>query len=77
MKPLSERPLLLLLAAVQFTHIMDFMIMMPLGPQLMRDLAVSPAQFSSLVAAYSVTAGIVGLVAAPFVDRYDRRPLLG
>jgi DHA1 family inner membrane transport protein len=76
MKPLAERPLLLLLAAVQFTHIMDFMIMMPLGPQLMRDLAVSPAQFSVLVAAYSVTAGIVGLLAAPFIDRHDRRPLL-
>ncbi|PYK57669.1 MAG: hypothetical protein DME21_16840 [Verrucomicrobia bacterium] len=39
MRPLSERSLLLLLlAAVQFTHIMDFMIMMPLGPQLMREL---------------------------------------
>jgi MFS transporter, DHA1 family, inner membrane transport protein len=76
MKPFSERPLLLLLAAVQFTHIMDFMIMMPLGPQLMRDLSVSPGQFSSLVAAYSITAGIVGLMFAPFIDRFDRRPLL-
>jgi MFS transporter, DHA1 family, inner membrane transport protein len=40
---LSERKLLLLLAAVQFTHIMDFMIMMPLGPQLMRELGISSA----------------------------------
>jgi DHA1 family inner membrane transport protein len=76
MKPFSERPLLLLLAAVQFTHIMDFMILMPLGPQLMRDLSVSPGQFSSLVAAYSITAGIVGLLFAPFIDRFDRRPLI-
>ena len=38
MRPLSERSLLQLLAAVQFTHIMDFMIKMPLGPQLMREL---------------------------------------
>ena len=45
-KPLlSEKRLLLLLAAVQFTHIMDFMIMMPLGPQLMRQLEISAAQF--------------------------------
>jgi predicted MFS family arabinose efflux permease len=38
---ISERNLLLLLAAVQFTHIMDFMIMMPLGPQLMRELGIT------------------------------------
>ncbi len=71
-----ESALLLLLAAVQFTHIMDFMIMMPLGPQLMRDLAVGPSTFSALVSAYTLSAGIIGLVAATFVDRYDRRPLL-
>jgi DHA1 family inner membrane transport protein len=47
MKQLSESSLLLLLAAVQFTHIMDFMIMMPLGPQLMRDLHIGPGRFSA------------------------------
>lgn len=76
---MSRRPesgLLLLLAAVQFTHIMDFMIMMPLGPQLMRDLAVGPATFSGLVSAYTLSAGLVGLLAATFVDRFDRRTLL-
>lgn len=76
MKPFSERPLLGLLAAVQFTHIMDFMIMMPLGPQLMRELSISPAQFGSLVSTYTISAGVVGLLAAPFIDRFDRRPLL-
>src|SRR5688572_6298270 len=73
---LPERPLLLLLAGVQFTHIMDFMIMMPLGPQLMRELGIGPGQFSALVAAYTISSGIVGLLAAPFVDRFDRRKLL-
>ncbi len=73
---LSERALLLLLAAVQFTHIMDFIIVMPLGPQLMRDLSISAAQFSLLIAAYTMTAGIVGLLSAPFIDRYDRRLVL-
>jgi len=76
MKQLSERSLLLLLAAVQFTHIVDFMVMMPLGPQLMRDLHIGPARFSTLVAAYTVSSGVFGLLAAPFIDRFDRRKLL-
>ncbi|MES2657282.1 MAG: MFS transporter [Verrucomicrobiota bacterium] len=73
---LSERKLLLLLAAVQFTHIMDFMIMMPLGPQLMRDLGIDARQFGTLISSFALTAGIVGLAAAPFTDRFDRRKLL-
>jgi len=76
MKQLSERSLLLMLAAVQFTHIVDFMILMPLGPQLMRELQIGPGQFSALVAAYTVSSGVVGLLAAPFIDRFDRRKLL-
>src|SRR5437762_11784660 len=76
MKQLSERSLLLLLAAVQFTHIVDFMILMPLGPQLMRDLRIGPGHFSALVAAYTISSGLVGLLAAPFIDRFDRRKLL-
>lgn len=76
MKQLSERSLLFLLAAVQFTHIVDFMLLMPLGPQLMRDLHIGPGRFSSLVAAYTISSGVVGLLAAPFIDRFDRRKLL-
>lgn len=68
--------MLVLLAAVQFTHIMDFMIMMPLGPMLMRELSLSAAEFSMLIAAYTVMAGIVGLATAPFIDRFDRRTVL-
>ena len=55
---------------------MDFMIMMPLGPMLMRNLAISPAQFSLLIAAYTMMAGIVGLLVAPIIDRFDRRRVL-
>jgi MFS transporter, DHA1 family, inner membrane transport protein len=73
---ISERNLLLLLAAVQFTHIMDFMIIMPLGPQLMRELGISAQQFGGLISAFAITAGIVGLAVAPFADRFDRRKLL-
>lgn len=73
---LSEKSLLILLAAVQFAHIMDFMVMMPMGPQLMRELQIGPDSFSGMVAAYTFSAGIVGLLAAPFMDRFDRRKLL-
>lgn len=72
----SERVVLLVLAAIQFTHIMDFMVMMPLAPQLMRELNLGAGQFSALVAAYSIAAGVVGLLSAPFIDRFDRRTLL-
>ncbi len=72
----SERLVLLILAAIQFTHIMDFMVMMPLAPQLMRELKLDAGQFSDLVSAYSLAAGIVGLLSAPFIDRHDRRTLI-
>ena len=72
----SERTILLLLAAVQFTHILDFMVVMPLGQQFMRELNITPAQFSHLVAAYTISAGVIGLLTAPFMDRFDRRKVL-
>ena len=71
-----ELSLLLLLAAVQFTHIVDFMILMPLGPQLMRELHIGPGHFSALVAAYTISSGVVSILAAPFIDRFDRRMVL-
>lgn len=52
------------------------MVIMPLGQQLMRELAIGPAQFSHLVAAYTISAGVVGLLTAPFMDRFDRRKVL-
>lgn len=75
-RAVPERSLLLLLACVQFTHIMDFMVIMPLGPQLMRELHISPAQFGNIISAFAITAGIVGLAVAPFTDRFDRRHTL-
>jgi predicted MFS family arabinose efflux permease len=72
----NERLLLYILAAAMFTHVMDFMIMMPLGPQLMRLFDISAQEFSLLVASYTVTAGASGFVAAFFVDRYDRKKSL-
>lgn len=72
----NERLLLLVLAAGMFTHIMDFMIMMPLGPQLMRLFDINPQQFSLLVSSYTITAGVAGFLAAFFIDRYDRKKSL-
>ncbi len=72
----KERTLLFILAAVNFTHIMDFMIMMPLGPQLMKLFQISPKQFGFAVSAYSITAGITGFISAFFVDKFDRKLVL-
>lgn len=72
----AERRLLWLLAFTQFTVIMDFMVMMPLGPQIMRAFAISPAAFATAVSAYSWCAGLSGLLASIYIDRSDRRSLL-
>ena len=60
----NERILMVILAGINFTHILDFMIAMPLGPQLMRIFEISPAQFSTLVASYTFSAFASGLIAA-------------
>lgn len=72
----NERLLLLILAGAMFTHVMDFMIIMPLGPQLMRLFDISAKEFSMLVASYTVTAGVAGFLAAFLIDRYDRKKSL-
>lgn len=68
--------LLLVLAGVQFTHIMDFMVMMPLGPQFMRAMALTPQQFGWLVSIYTFSASLCGFIAAFHIDRYDRKHTL-
>ena len=74
--PTRERWVLLILAGVQFTHIMDFMVLAPLGPQLMRLFDISAQEFSLLVSSYMFSAAIVGLIAAFYIDRFDRRVAL-
>ena len=71
-----ERRLIWLLALVQFTLIMDFMVMMPLGPQIMTAFAISPSKFAAAVSAYSWCSGLSALLAATYIDRFDRRKLL-
>ena len=72
----NENLLILLLAALQFTHIVDFMIMMPLSPQLMDAFAIQPAEFGLLVSSYSLAAGVSALLASAIADRFDRRHAL-
>lgn len=68
--------LLVLLASINFTHIMDFMIVMPLGSYLIPLFDINPQQFSFIVSSYTFTAGIVGFSAAFFVDNFDRKKVL-
>jgi predicted MFS family arabinose efflux permease len=68
--------LVALLALVQFTIILDFMIMSPLGAILMPALSITTGQFGVAVSAYAFSAGISGVLAAGFADRFDRKNLL-
>ncbi|MEQ8245813.1 hypothetical protein [Fulvivirga sp.] len=72
----KEKLLLVILASALFSHIMDFMIMMPLGSQFMRLFDISPQQFSFLVSSYTFSAGASGFVAAFLIDRFDRKSAL-
>src|SRR4051794_13502724 len=68
--------LIALLALVQFTIIIDFMIMSPLGAIIMPALDISAGQFGVAVSAYAFSAGFSGIMAAGFADRFDRKRLL-
>ena len=72
----KERLLLLTLAAINFTNIMDFMIMMPLGPQLMRIFNINTQQFGLVVSSYTFSAGFSGFCTAFFIDKFDRKRFL-
>ncbi len=74
--PQRERNLLLTLAGIQFSHVLDFMIMMPLGPVLIKAFGIGTHEFGLLVASYSFSAACSGLLAATFIDRFERKRLL-
>jgi predicted MFS family arabinose efflux permease len=64
------------LAGIQFTHILDFMIMMPLGPEFIRELNINTHEFGLLLSSYTFAAALAGVFATYFVDRFERRVLL-
>lgn len=72
----NEKVLLLVLALVQFTNIVDFIIMMPLNPILSALFKISPQQFGLLVSSYTFSAGISGFLSAFFADKFDRKQML-
>ena len=74
--PRRELLQLFFLALLNFTHIVDFVVMMPLGPKLMRIFGISPTQFGLLVSAYTFAAGVSGFLGAVWLDRFERRRAL-
>jgi predicted MFS family arabinose efflux permease len=71
-----EKFLVALIAFLNFTVILDFMILSPLGAMLIPQLHVTTEQFGEVVSGYAIAAGISGLLAAGFADRFDRKHLL-
>jgi predicted MFS family arabinose efflux permease len=65
-----------LLAILQFTVVLDFMVLSPLGAQLMKVLHLTTSQFGLAVSGYAFSAGLSGLLAAGFADKFDRKKLL-
>lgn len=68
--------LITILALTQFSVVLDFMVMSPLGDILMKSMGLTTTQFGVSVAAYAISAGLSGLLTAGFADKYDRKKLL-
>jgi len=67
---------IVLLALTQFTVVLDFMVMSPLGDMLMKSMELTTSQFGFAVSGYAISAGVSGLLTAGFADRFDRKKLL-
>jgi predicted MFS family arabinose efflux permease len=65
-----------ILALLQFTIVLDFIVISPLGAQLLKDMNLSTSDFGLVVSVYAFSAGISGLIAAGFADKIDRKKLL-
>lgn len=72
----KERALLALLACIQFATVLDFLIVLPLGPQYMKVMRIGPGQFGLIVSSYAVSAGMAGIAAGFFLDYFDRKRAL-
>jgi predicted MFS family arabinose efflux permease len=74
--PASERAVVLLIAAIQFINILDFMIVMPLGPEFARELDIGSNNIGFIAGSYTMAAAVSGVACAFFLDRFDRRKAL-
>jgi len=72
----KQRPLVLLVAAVQFVNILDFMMVMPLGPDFAISLGIPTSHIGMLGGAYTLAAAFAGILGARVLDRFDRRVAL-
>jgi predicted MFS family arabinose efflux permease len=75
--PRKELAVVLLVAAVQFVNVLDFVMVMPLGPDFARALGIPTSQLGLVGGAYTLSASVAGLAGSFFLDRFDRRPALG
>ena len=73
----TERTIVFCVAAVQFVNILDFMIVMPLGPDFAKALGIPLSKLGYVGGAYTAAACVSGLAGALFLDRFDRRKALG
>lgn len=71
-----DKLIIYVLASVNFTHIVDVMIMMPLGDVFMNEFTITPQQFSILVSSYALAAFFSSLIAVSYLDTFDRKKAL-
>jgi predicted MFS family arabinose efflux permease len=71
-----QKFVVMVLAFLQFTIVLDFMLIAPLGALVVPALKITPAQFGLIVSAYALSAGVSGILTAGFADRFDRKKLL-
>src|SRR5437867_2236444 len=76
MRTPSERAIVFLVGAVQFVNILDFMIVMPLGPDFAKALGIPASHLGYIGGSYTAAASVAGLVGTLFLDRFDRRKAL-
>ena len=72
----SEKSLIFTLALLQFVYILDFMVMMPLGPYFIREFSINASQFSFLISAYSLSSGFMGFLGSFFLDKFERKKII-
>lgn len=75
-RPVSERAVIFLIGAVQFVNILDFVMVMPLGPDFAKGLGIDISHIGYLSASYTGAASVAGVVGGAFLDRFDRRKAL-
>ncbi len=75
-RPVSERAVVLLIGAVQFVNILDFVMVMPLGPDFAKGLGIESSHIGTIGGSYTAAASVAGLLGGYFLDRFDRRKAL-